>query len=83
MPTAAEIRERADQIAGRVHSFTNQSMQQVRRLALRSSDYVRVKLTAFNNTCRGRKNPSDAQNWSTSTSDRNSHRGSRKNLKKK
>lgn len=72
MPSAAEIRERAEQVTSRLHAFTNQSMQQVRTFASRGADYVQHKFIAFNDTCRGRKIESDAQNWSASTSERNS-----------
>lgn len=76
MPTAAEIRERGEQIAGRLQVFTNQSMQQVRTLASRGASYVQHKFIAFNASCR-RKD--DAQNWSTDSERNSQQRDSSKN----
>lgn len=71
MPTAAEIRERIERLTSRLHVFANQSTQQVRALSTRGADYVQLRFNAFSNTCRGRKTE-DAQNWSSSTTERNS-----------
>jgi hypothetical protein len=72
MPAVDEIRERADQVTGRLQAFTSQSMQQVRAFVSRSADFVQHRVIAFNQTCRGRKNGNGTQNWSSSTSERNS-----------
>lgn len=72
MPSFAVARERAEQYAGRLNVFTNQSMQQVRSLATRGISYSRRQAVAFNATCFDRKNnENDPQNWSTSTSEQN------------
>jgi hypothetical protein len=79
MPTTAEIRESAEQVASRLHALTTRSVQQVRTLASRSADYVQHKFIAFSDSCRGQKNGDDTQTWSTS--ERNSqNRDSSKDL---
>lgn len=83
MPTTAEIRERAEQVTSRLGAFTNQSMQQVRTFASRGADYVQHKLIAFNDTCHGRKNEADANNWSTTSEINSRHRDSSKETAEK
>jgi hypothetical protein len=67
MPSAAELRESAEQ-------FTSRSMQQVRELTSRGIRSVQHRFNAFSDSCRGRKNENaDNQHWSTSSlSERNS-----------
>lgn len=66
MPTAAEIRENAQQVTARLHAFTNQSMQQVSSLASRGARFVQHRFIAFSDTCRGRKSEDAARDWTTS-----------------
>jgi hypothetical protein len=80
MPSAADLQERGSQAASRLYALADQSMQQVRGLASQSAGYVQHKFNAFHETCRGLKNTTETQNWSTSTSERNSqNRDSSKN----
>jgi hypothetical protein len=80
MPTAADLQERGSQAASRLYAFAGQSMQQVRGLASPALQSIQRKFNAFHESCRGLKNTADAQNWSTSTSERNSqNRDSSKN----
>lgn len=71
MPTTAEIRERASMLASRVSVLGRYSMQQVRHYGSRGMTYGQQRLNAFNRACRSRKS-TDPQNWSSSTSERNS-----------
>ena len=69
MPTAAELRESAEQVTARMQALTSRSMQQVRRLTTRGVH----RIQAFTDTCRGRKNEDPVRHWSTSSlSERNS-----------
>jgi hypothetical protein len=81
MPTATEIQERGGQAASRLYALAIQSMQQVGGAASRTGGYVHRKFNAFNETCRGLKNETSAQNWSSSTSERHNHDSSKNEMK--
>lgn len=66
MPTAAEIRESAEQASTRLRAFASRSMQQVRSMASRGADCVQHRVIAFSESCRGLKSDREAQHWSTS-----------------
>jgi hypothetical protein len=69
MPTAAELRESAEQVTARLQALTIRSMQQVRGLVSRGIGRARE----FTGNCRGWKSEEEGRHWSTSSaSDRNS-----------
>lgn len=75
MPTAAEIRESVEQASTRLQAFASRSMQQVRTLASRGTDYVHLRFIAFSGSCREH----DAQHWSTSERNSQAHDSSKDN----